>query len=252
MKPADYHKPLPVCELYPCIQGEGRLTGVPHILIRFTGCALRCQFAETEFCDSPYTSWLPEKGKITMDDFISMMKENPQIKHVMVTGGSPTLHPEKLIWVTETAKAFNMHITIETEGSKFVQTSADLISLSPKLRTSRPRVGTASPAGKTVTQKDFDRHEKNRANYMEMHRLIGHHAEYQLKPVITCEEDLDEVKSIQQELNIPNNQVYLMPCGQNEEQLTRHRKWMEAVCIEEGYNYCERLHVIIHGDKRGV
>jgi len=57
----DWEKKIPVSELYTCLQGEGSLTGVPHILIRVTGCKLRCQFANS-FCDTPYASWKPEKG----------------------------------------------------------------------------------------------------------------------------------------------------------------------------------------------
>ena len=29
---------IPVNEMYTCLQGEGKLMGIPHILIRVTGC----------------------------------------------------------------------------------------------------------------------------------------------------------------------------------------------------------------------
>ena len=58
---------IPINEMYTCLQGEGKLMGVPHILIRVTGCRLRCQFADS-FCDTPYSSWKPEKGRFTYDD----------------------------------------------------------------------------------------------------------------------------------------------------------------------------------------
>ena len=60
-------KILPINEIYTCLQGEGKLMGIPHILIRVSGCRLRCQFANS-FCDTPYSSWKPEKGKFTYDD----------------------------------------------------------------------------------------------------------------------------------------------------------------------------------------
>ena len=62
-------KVIPINEIYTCLQGEGKLTGVPHILIRVTGCRLRCQFANS-FCDTPYSSWGPEKGKFTYQDIL--------------------------------------------------------------------------------------------------------------------------------------------------------------------------------------
>ena len=77
-------KTLPINELYTCLQGEGKLTGVPHILIRVSGCRLRCQFANS-FCDTPYASWKPEKGKFTYQDIedleASVRKLNKNIKN---------------------------------------------------------------------------------------------------------------------------------------------------------------------------
>ena len=46
----DYNKNQPLGEAYTCLQGEGKYVGIPHILIRVTGCRLRCQFSNS-FCD---------------------------------------------------------------------------------------------------------------------------------------------------------------------------------------------------------
>ena len=58
----NYTKKQPLGEMYTCLQGEGKYIGIPHILIRVSGCRLRCQFSDS-FCDTPYASWKPEKGK---------------------------------------------------------------------------------------------------------------------------------------------------------------------------------------------
>ena len=55
----DYNKNQPLGEAYTCLQGEGKYMGIPHILLRVTGCRLRCQFSNS-FCDTPYDSWKPE------------------------------------------------------------------------------------------------------------------------------------------------------------------------------------------------
>ena len=47
-----YDKNQPLGEAYTCLQGEGKYMGIPHILLRVTGCRLRCQFANS-FCDTP-------------------------------------------------------------------------------------------------------------------------------------------------------------------------------------------------------
>jgi 7-carboxy-7-deazaguanine synthase len=245
-------KVLPINEMYTCLQGEGKLLGIPHILIRVSGCRLRCQFADS-FCDTPYSSWKPEKGRFTYQDVHEFFEKHPHIHHTMITGGGPTLHAKMLQKLCEIAKKHYQHITIETEGSEFVSTMGDLISLSPKLSNSTPRPGTTMPfTGKIVTEGDMKKHEKWRTNYEAMKQLIEHHPDYQLKPVISSEEDLEEVKELQKILNVPNDMVYLMPEGLERHQLNERRKWLTELCVREGYNFTDRLHIITYGDERGV
>ena len=226
--------------------------GVPHILIRVTGCRLRCQFSNS-FCDTPYSSWSPEKGKYGYEDVHEFYKKHKHIKHTMITGGGPTLHANMLQELCKIGKFYNHYITIETEGSEFVRTAGDLISLSPKLSNSTPRPGTEMPyTGKVVTEKDKEKHEKWRCNYEAMKQLIEHHPDYQLKPVISSEEDLEEVKELQKILDVPNHMVYLMPEGLERNQLNERRKWLTELCTREGYNFTDRLHIIVYGDERGV
>ena len=245
-------KILPINEVYTCLQGEGKLMGVPHILIRVTGCKLRCQFS-TSFCDTPYSSWSPEKGKFSYDDIHNFYEKHSHIKHTMITGGGPTSHPEMLQELCKIGKQYGHYITIETEGSEYVNTEGDLISLSPKLSNSTPRPGTVMPfSGKVVTEKHKERHEKWRCNYDAMKMLIGVHPDYQLKPVISNKKDIIEVKQLQKILSIPNNMVYLMPEGLEPNQLNKRRRWLIDLCTEQGYNFTDRLHIITYGDKRGV
>ena len=248
----DYNKIQPLGETYTCLQGEGKYMGIPHILIRVTGCRLRCQFSNS-FCDTPYASWKPEKGKFNIFDIIGVYDDNPQIKHTMITGGGPTIHPKLLQELCEIGKDYEHTITIETEGSEFVQTVGDLISLSPKLSNSTPRPGTWMPfANREVTESDKKKHEKWRCNYEAMKQLIDNHTDYQLKPVISTLAELGEVKDLQKILDIPNDKVWLMPEGLTEEQIKTRRVWLMELCTELGYNYAERLHIIAYGDRRGV
>ena len=243
---------IPVNEMYTCLQGEGKLMGIPHILIRVTGCRLRCQFSNS-FCDTPYSSWKPEKGRFTYDDVHEFYQKHSHIKHTMITGGGPTLHGEMLQELCKIGKLYDSYITIETEGSEYVNTEADMISLSPKLSNSTPRPGTIMPfTGKVVTEGDKKKHEKWRCNYDAMAMLLDVHPDYQLKPVISSEKDLEEVKKLQQKLFIPNNKVWLMPEGLERKQLNERRKWLMDICTQQGYNFTDRLHIIAYGDERGV
>ena len=46
--------------------------------------------------------------------------------------------------------------------------------------------------------------------------------------------------------------VYLMPEGLERNQLNERRKWLTELCTREGYNFTDRLHIIVYGDERGV
>ena len=151
----DYDKVLPVLEVYRCVQSEGSRFGRPTIAVRTTGCTHRCYFGEGGWCDSWYTSIHPEKGTFTFNDIIKIYDENPQVKEMMLTGGSPTMHPALVNEITHFAHERGILVTIETEGSHFLETDypLDLISLSPKFSNSVPVLGAITPNG-AVTDDD--------------------------------------------------------------------------------------------------
>jgi len=170
----------------------------------------------------------------------------------MITGGAPTLHPDLLQELCSIIKTYDHIVTIETEGSEFVPTEADLISLSPKLSNSIPQPGTFNPyTEKEVTENDRDQHERWRRNLNVMSSLIEHHADYQFKPVISNAQDFKEIKDLQMELGIPNDKVWLMPEGLTDSQLKSRRQWVMDLCLQHGYNYTDRLHIVAFGNSRG-
>lgn len=246
-------KVLPLNEIYSCLQGEGKFAGVPHLLIRFTGCPLRCQFSETDFCDTHYSSWAPEKGKYTGLDIWKLMKDNSHIRYTMITGGSPTMHPEVLKDLCSMLRLRGHYITIETEGSSFVRTEAQFISLSPKLQSSIPKIGTIMPWNeRQVSQLHVNSHERSRKNYSDMERLIKEHADYQVKFVVSQVEDLEEIETIEKILGVEREKIYLMPAGMNNTELNLRRKMVMGIALREGYNYTDRLHIIAYDNLRGV
>ena len=113
----NYDKILPIVEVYTAVQSEGSRAGYPTVVIRTTGCTHRCYFGEGGWCDSWYTSIHPEKGKYSFNDIIKMYEDNPHIKEMMLTGGSPTMHGALVNELTHLANEKGLFITIETEGS---------------------------------------------------------------------------------------------------------------------------------------
>jgi 7-carboxy-7-deazaguanine synthase len=96
-------------EIFHSIQGEGRLTGLPTIFIRTTGCNLRCSY-----CDTTYA--YEEGVTMTIAEILSNVKEY-DCQDVCITGGEPLLQkdmPELLHILVE--KGY--HCSIETNGSQ--------------------------------------------------------------------------------------------------------------------------------------
>ena len=73
---------------------------------------------------------------------------------------------------------------------------------------STPRPGTMNPyTGKLVTEANKKQHEKWRCNYDAMKELLNSHEDYQLKPVISNKNELEEFRALQKILSVPNNKV---------------------------------------------
>jgi 7-carboxy-7-deazaguanine synthase len=245
-----------ILELYTAIQSEGSRAGKPTIVIRTSGCTHRCFFKKGGWCDSWYTSIHPEKSTYNFDNVVEMYDKNPHIKEMMITGGSPTMHPELLEKLTAFAHHRKIITTIETEGSHFIETKykIDLISLSPKFSNSIPTLDTETPKGKIVNQAMIDQHNKYRLNYKSIAQMLSYHSDYHLKPVWDGKDKktLDEIIDFINLFKIPNDKVWLMPAGDTRKALTENYAPVMEKCIEMGWNFSPRPHIIAYDDKRGV
>jgi 7-carboxy-7-deazaguanine synthase len=251
----DYNKVLPVLELYRCVQSEGSRFGRPTIAVRTTGCTHRCYFGEGGWCDSWYTSIHPEKGGFTFNDIIQIYDENPHIKEMMLTGGSPTMHPSIVNELTHFANERGILITIETEGSHYLETDfpIGLISLSPKFSNSVPVVGAITPAGAVTDEKMVNQHNKFRLNKDAIRQTLAYHTDYHYKPVWDgTEGGLAEIEAFRVEMDIPKDKTYIMPAGDNRDELVKMYPLVFDMCAEKGYNMTGRDHIIAFNTKRGV
>jgi 7-carboxy-7-deazaguanine synthase len=251
----DYTRVLPVLEVYRCIQSEGSRFGRPTIAVRTTGCTHRCYFGDGGWCDSWYTSIHPEKGTFTFDDIIKIYDDNPHVKEMMLTGGSPTMHPALVNELTHFAHERNIIITIETEGSRFVETDypIDLISLSPKFSNSVPVIGAVTPGGQVVDEKMIRIHNMKRKNTEEIKKTLAYHKDYHYKPVWDgTQENLEEIEAYRVELGIPKDKTYIMPAGDTRDTLVKMYPKVFELCAEHGYNMTGRDHIIAFNTERGV
>tara|TARA_R110001592_G_scaffold26674_6_gene99571 strand:+ start:4129 stop:4905 length:777 start_codon:yes stop_codon:yes gene_type:complete len=251
----DYNKTLPVLELYRCVQSEGSRFGRPTIAVRTTGCTHRCYFGEGGWCDSFYTSIHPERGTFNFNDIIKIYEDNPHIKEMMLTGGSPTMHPTLVNELTHFACEMGILITIETEGSHFLQTDypIDLISLSPKFSNSIPAIGAVTPKGKVADEKMIRQHNKFRLNKSEIKKTLEYHKDYHYKPVWDgTDENLREIEEFRVDMDIPKDKTYIMPAGDTRKTLIEMYPKVFEMCAERGYNMTGRDHIIAFDTERGV
>jgi len=165
------------------------------------------------------------------------------------------MHPALVNELTHFAHERGIIITIETEGSHFVETDypIDLISLSPKFSNSVPVVGAVTPGGVTVDQKFVDIHNRKRMNTDAIRQMILFHDDYHFKPVWDgTEGSLAEIEAYRVELNIPKNKTYIMPAGDTRETLIEMYPKVFDLCAEHGYNMTGRDHIIAFDTQRMV
>src|SRR5688500_8193520 len=225
---------MKVSELFYSIQGEGKLTGVPSVFVRASGCNLRCTW-----CDTPYASWDPEGGDIAVDEIVRRVAEFGA-RHVVLTGGEPMIMPD----IEALAAAMHErghYITIETAATVFKPVKLDLASLSPKLSNSTP---WEREGGRFAVA-----HERQRLNVPVIQQFIDTSPDFQLKFVVATENDLIEIDSLLAQLNRwrPAD-VLLMPEGIDATTLASRAGWISEICKRTGFRYCPRLHVELYGN----
>ncbi len=99
---------LKVSEIFLSLQGEGRATGLPCVLIRLAGCNLRCTW-----CDTSY-AW--EGGETMSLEQILARLEEFRCRRVEVTGGEPLLQPATAELLTRLCDR-GWSVMLETNGS---------------------------------------------------------------------------------------------------------------------------------------
>ena len=115
---------MKVNEIFYSLQGEGVFTGTAAIFVRLAGCNLHCDFCDTKHED--YTIF-------TEEEIVKAISDYPA-KHVVITGGEPTLQLTHSL--VDRLHEVGKFVQIETNGSIALDTdlewSIDWITCSPK------------------------------------------------------------------------------------------------------------------------
>lgn len=80
-----------IVEIFESLQGEGFNTGMPSIFIRFGKCNLACPWCDTDY-NRYETKALGE---------IMQIVNNFTARHIIITGGEPTIQPKLELLLSE-------------------------------------------------------------------------------------------------------------------------------------------------------
>lgn len=212
-----------VNEIFHSIQGEGPNAGKPAVFLRLTGCNLRCKWCDTKFTWNNQISSTKFQTKsnlqFTIYKILKQIKKYP-CKHLVITGGEPTLQQDELIPLLEKLKGY--YIEIETNGSIPLKINKYLeqINCSPKL--------------------------SNSGNPYYPLKIKPKNKKVIYKFVAQSKGDIKEIRQYILDNGIPGHKVYLMPEGVNKKVVQERSKWLIEICKKEGYNFSPRLHILLN------
>ena len=169
--------------------------------------------------------------------------------------GSPTMHPALVNELTHFANERQIFITMETEGSHFLNTDypINLLSISPKFSNSIPVMGAVTPTGQEVDERMIKKHNSKRCNIEAIRQSIEYHDDYHIKPVL--DKDLSMVKEVEElikELNIPDHKIWAMPAGDDRESLFQSYGPVMNFVRDRGWRYTGRSHIMAFNTERCV
>jgi 7-carboxy-7-deazaguanine synthase len=228
---------LAVSEVFETWQGEGPSLGRRCSFVRLGGCNLHCTW-----CDTAYT-WDAARynlrEQITMrpvDDVLDQVRDH-LTSMVVITGGEPLLHQYRPGFITATRRLYDLGYTVEVETngtrppSEHVATCVSRFNVSPKLaHAGDPEAARIRP--QVLTE------------LMTTGKAV-------FKFVVSDPAQLAEVTGICARAGIPASLVWIMPEGTDGDTLLRRGRLLAPAVRRAGYNFTNRLHVLLWGDTRG-
>ena len=235
-------------EIFHTIQGEGISAGCPAVFVRASLCNLHCVWCDTDHTwNFEGTPWKHERDtKHRKEDVIIELTPAEVAERILafscprvvITGGEPLLQEDGFLEMIQLIcnQQVDCVFEVETNGTRIPSPAfaeaVDQFNVSPKPANSGMeeslRLNTEALAYFAVSQKAW------------------------FKFVVSSPADLAEIQTIRTRFEIPASHILLMPEGRTAAQLDRSAKWLVGICRDLGFRFCDRLHVRIWGDKRGV
>lgn len=265
-----------VAEQFYSVQGEGRYRGKPSLFFRTAGCNYICggisaveeheggeferqvegmaqNMADEEndgewVCDT-IEEWM-DGSQMTVEEIYEHWEEEGWTEHIdegahiILTGGEPMVQQDNLVDLLDYVEeqGHDPFVEVETNGSIYpdeeMREHVNQYNLSPKL----------TNAG---MKKEFVYHPENMRRFNQLNEVPGKNADW--KFVVNSTDDWQEIQEdYLDEFDIDNDNVYLMPAGQNDEDLGYSRADVAELVKEHDVNYTDRDQVVIWGEVTGV
>lgn len=235
---------LNVAEQFYSIQGEGMSMGIPSYFLRLKSCNLLCGGKGTDKdgelhdgatwrCDTVEV-WLKGSQK-SYEEILKDFGDFMPASHLIITGGEPLLQQNKIIGLLDMIG--EMYVEIETNGtlvpSKELRDRVMQWNVSPKLSNSGvPFDKRVNPEAITILRNCF---------------------RSQFKFVVTNEAEVVEaIKTYIEPFHLAKRQVWLMPAGDNQDQLNQVSWQVAELAKQYGFGYSHRLHITLWNKKTGV
>jgi 7-carboxy-7-deazaguanine synthase len=210
-------------DLYPTIQGEGAMTGVPMVLVRLQGCAVGCPWCDTK--ETWFAAAQDRVGTIaealgtnprwTAADPRTIAEAahaaGPGLAWALVTGGEPA--EQDLRPLVSMLRTHAFQVAVETSGTALGHIGAgfDWVCLSPKL---------GMPGGRPVLDEAFT-------------------AADEVKMVIASEPDLAKFETLLERVPLkPACQICLQPVSRQ----PKATEFCLKTCMERGWRLSIQTH----------
>ncbi|MDR2100840.1 MAG: 7-carboxy-7-deazaguanine synthase QueE [Campylobacteraceae bacterium] len=248
-------------ESFLSIQGEGKYAGHPSLFVRFGGCNLTCKDFGCEFispldgsklvgCDSLYAvsghfknEWERfENAHELFAQVISHVKNIDYLPHLVITGGEPLIHYKNSVFYgfLELALSYGFDVFFETNAS--VEIDFDRFDLYKK-------IGFCMSVKLSNSGEPYEK----RVNKKAIQNIAAHSKEAFFKFVLDKQTLKTNVKKEIEDIilgcNIP---IFCMPLGKKRAEISKNASAVALFCVKNGYNYSDRIHINLWGDRKGV
>ncbi len=240
-------------EIFTSLQGEGPSIGKPSIFIRLSNCNLHCHWCDTDYTwnwdNTPWSHVNDTKAgykkfkktehqvHLTPQELADKILKLPT-QNIIITGGEPLLQQQEIIEFIALVKQSDANRSFEIETNGTVAPSIDLIAHINQFNISPKLANSLNPQNKRIEPKAIQVFLDSNKSYWKF--------------VMDNERDLDEINELVSTYSLPKNRVYLMPQATTREALEKKQNQLVKACLNLGYCYSHRLHVMFWGDKRGV